>query len=64
MMVPQVTSTVAPRGAENLAVTGVTKMPPLEMTSSLPGSRINFAEASVQALMTSLLPDFTLIHAP
>ena len=63
-MVPLVISTVAPIGAENLAVTGVTNVPPLEMTSLLPGSRINFAEASVQALMTSMLPDFTLIHAP
>ena len=52
MIVPLITSTVAPKGAEKLAVVGVTSVPPLVMISLLPGSSIRLAEASVQALMT------------
>lgn len=44
MIVPLITSTVAPKGAEKLAVVGVTSVPPLVMISLLPGSSIRLAD--------------------
>ena len=54
MTVPLIISTVAPIGAKNLADTGVISVPPLEMTSLLPGSSISFAETRAQESIIAL----------